>query len=162
MSRGDQPSPERARERGRGETTAVPESRSTTAGERVVQASPHMTVEQFVSAQAEQQGSPGRLLEKGREAVAIRREQRAAPSQLCYRDGTDEIQFVADFDHHMALDAEMGQHGALPPTLVRGGRPRKPHGDCNWRLVAVAFRRPHRGCQHKGRVSSARKRHAAW
>ncbi len=121
-----------------------------------------MTVEQLVSAQAEQQGSPGRMLEKGREAVAIRREQRAAPSQLCYRDGTDEIQFVDDFDHHMALDAEMVEHEALPPTFVRGGRARKAHGDCNWLLVAVALRRPHRGGQHKGRVSSARKRDTAW
>ena len=115
MSRGDQASPECPRERGRGETTAVPESWSTTARERVVQTSPHVTVEQFVSAQAEQQGSPGRLLEKGCEAVAIRREQRAAPSQLCRCHGTDEIQFVGDIDHHMTLDAEMAEHEALPP-----------------------------------------------
>ncbi len=53
MSRGDQASPECARERGRGEANAVPERWSTTAGERVVQASPHVTVEQLVSAQAE-------------------------------------------------------------------------------------------------------------
>ncbi len=102
------------------------------------------------------------MLEKGCECVGIRGEHGAASSKLCYRHGTDEIQFVTDFDNYMVLDAEVVENEALPPTLVRGGRARKPHGDCNWRPAAVAFSRPHRGRQHEGGVSSARERDTAW
>ena len=161
--------PRRCRERGRGEDEAlsVPggdggrahRSRESTHDRRGVRLRPGRPAG-FPRPRA-REGARGRGNSPG---TAPR-----AP-KLCYRDGTDEIEFVGDFDHHMALDAEMVEHEGLPPassaavpenrnvTATGGGSPCRAAARTVAASTSDESRPPENATQHGVRLPRPRAR----